>query len=130
MLKMQVALDELMKIKELPYFTDSVMKVKEIARKIGSAVHAKPRLERVAWRRPFHPLGTRLAPRSLRRRKCRNLRALYERRPAVIERRSNNAQGTFYSAKSWRVTLNLTLLRDKYRMPIRVIHLTSGFASR
>ena len=51
-----------MKIKDLPYFPDSIMKVKEIARKIGSAVHAKPRLERVAWRRPFHPLGTRLVP--------------------------------------------------------------------
>jgi hypothetical protein len=51
-----------MKIKDLPYFPDSIMKVKEIARKIGSAVHAKPRLERVARRRPFHPLGTRLVP--------------------------------------------------------------------
>ena len=61
-----------MKIKELAYFTDSIMKINEIARKIGSAVHAKPRLERVAWRRPFHPLGTRLVPRSLRLRKCRN----------------------------------------------------------
>jgi hypothetical protein len=76
-----------MKIKELARFADSIMKVKEIAREIGSAVHAKPRLERVAWRRPFHPLGTRLAPRSLRLRRCRNSRALYERRPAVIDRR-------------------------------------------
>jgi hypothetical protein len=30
-----------MKIKELAYFTDSIMKIKEIERKIGSAVHAK-----------------------------------------------------------------------------------------
>jgi hypothetical protein len=61
-----------MKTEDLSYFPDEFMKVKEIARKIGFAVHAKPRLERVAWRRPFHPLGTRLAPRSLRLRKCRN----------------------------------------------------------
>jgi len=46
-----------MKIKGLRYFPYNVMKVKEIAIKIGSAVHAKPRWERVAWRRPFHPLG-------------------------------------------------------------------------
>ena len=63
-----------MKIKELSYFQDSVTKVKEIAIKIGSAVHAKPCLQRVAWRPPFHPLGTRLAPRNLRLRKCRNSR--------------------------------------------------------
>ena len=42
------ALDELLKINGLRYFPNSIMKVKEIAREIGSAVHAKPRLER--WR--------------------------------------------------------------------------------
>jgi hypothetical protein len=102
MLKMQVALDELlktkgkksaldelMKIKGLRYFPNSIMKVKEIARKIGSAVHAKPRLERVAWRQPFHPLGTRLVPRSLRLRKGRNSREVPRTSTRTINRPSD-----------------------------------------